>query len=288
MNIRALLIHTALSLLVAASAGDLAAQAAKDRKIDATQTEPILANIQTQGHVDRNNDLGLLVVFSDPQGAEVFVDDSRIESTPFWTEISPGTRKFRITKAGWLEEEFNLQIQRDKKSVVTALLRKPPRTLLSLEDLAKTRMEELLFETIEKDEYEVVLMRPEWPQKYKRSSALVTGVSTMMALATVEPTQFVPSDKKLVGQIALTGVTLGLMGIVIFHLADEMNWTWEKRPLQENIEFNKRKEVEIRDHNKTARHYNQVILPQLMKQIESKRKEIEAFNKGRGTQFEIY
>jgi hypothetical protein len=291
MSIRFRLICAAFLLALAPSSGNLSAQDTDKPGIASIPQETnsqFSQNIKLPGPSYSNQDLGLLVIFIDPGSAEIHLDGELIGPGPLYDETIPGKHMLKITNKGWLEEKVELEIQENRKTVVTALLRKPPPTLLTPEDLGKTRMEEFSFEDIEKDEYEIVLIRPEWPQKYKKSSVLLMGISTIMALATVEPTQFVPGETKLVGQIALTGVTLGFIGVAVFHVADETTWTWEERPLYQNIEFNKRKKAEIREHNQRARHYNQVILPQMQNQITTMRKEIEEFNKERGIRIEIY
>ena len=231
--------------------------------------------------------LGVLVVFTDPPGSEIDIDGISIESAPMKRELTVGNHTLKISLSDWIKEEVHFEIRLGKTTEITALLRKTM-PILTPEDILKTKMKLISFEDFEKEEHEPVYIQKDWPLRMKKTSAMIGITSFMMALAVVKPDQFIPGETNSVGQIAFAGITLGMMGITVFHIFDDKHSTWEWRPIQENIEFNKKKKAEIDAYNSKAKNYNTETIPKMIMELEWKKKEIFEFNTGRGIHIEFH
>ena len=230
---------------------------------------------------------GLLTVFTDPPGAKIYLNGERVDSSPLTLEVSTGKHRIRISSPGWVDEERLVLIEPDRKTVITALMRKPTPTEMVPADLGREYREELSFDDLEKEEIDLVYEKPQWPKTGKKASLLLMGVGAVIAMATVESKDFTEKTNTAT-QLSLAGLTLGMVGTVIFYVADEQSGSWVEKPIPENIEFNKKKRKEIEERNRSARQYNEETRRLLAEELAKRRKETDEFNKGRDVKVETY
>ncbi len=231
------------------------------------------------------NETGLISIFTDPPGADIYLDGNRIESSPITKEVSNGEHHIRITSSGWKEEECIVFVENDKKTIITALMLKPMPTEMTPLDIGRVHKEKLFFEDFEKEEIDYKYVKPIWIKKGKKYSLFLTGVSLVAAMIVLEGGSF-KNDNNTSTKALIAGIGLGLVGTVIFFVADENSGHWVETTLEENIEYNKKEKVKIEIHNKEAREYNQKTEQLLSDEIKKRQQETEKFNEGRGLTIE--
>lgn len=230
---------------------------------------------------------GLLSVYSDPPGGSVYLNDSLINHTPFSQEMPAGVYSVRIVMTGWEDALSPVEIKGHKRTIVSALLRKPMPKDLKAGDIGRTHMERMFYEDIRKPETKQVFVKPEWPKKAKNASLLLIGIGAVTALVTLESKTF-SDETNLATQVSIASLGLGMTGLVVFYVVDEHSGEWVAVKDVENIKFNRKRKAEIEENNRKAKTYNDETAELLEKEYLKRRKQIEEFNEGRGITIEIY
>ncbi len=104
-------------------------------------------------------------------------------------------------------------------------------------------------------------------------------------MAVLEGSSF-KRDNNTSTKVLIAGISIGMVGTVIFYVADENSGHWVETTLEENIEYNKKKKAEIKSHNKEAVEYNHKTEQLLAVETNKRQEVIEKFNKDRGLTIE--
>ena len=153
------------------------------------------------------------------------------------------------------------------------------------QDIGRVYKEELSFEDFEKEEIEYTYLKPTWPKTAKKFSILVMAVGAITAMATLKDTNF-SNERNTTTQVVIASLGLGMVGTVIFYVVDENSGYWVDKPVEENIEYNKKKKQAIENHNREAREYNQKTRQLLTDELTKRQNEINKFNQNRGLTIE--